>query len=265
MYSRLQIALKYLNYWIRASNGKGHGMHSPFVFEFIRDVLNDHTHYEEYEKVEALRNKLLKDQRVLDINDPGAGSSSNNSGKRSVAQIARSAAKQKKIAQLLFRIARKYSPHNILELGTSLGISAAYFSLANPTADITTIEGVPSIAAIARENLQSLEIKNCRVETGNFDELLLPVLDTMPAVDLAFIDGNHRLGPTTTYFNQLFKKTHNDTILIFDDIHWSREMEQAWARIRTHEKVRCSIDLYFIGLIFFRQEFMENQDFVIRF
>jgi len=128
MYSPLQIAIKYFNYWITSSNGKGHGMHSPFVFEFITKVLNNKTGYPEYEKGEALRNQLLNDNTVLEVEDFGAGSVIDKKSKRSISSIAKNAAKPKKFGQLLFRMVKHYQHATILELGTSLGITTSYLS-----------------------------------------------------------------------------------------------------------------------------------------
>ena len=141
MYSPLQLAVKYFKHWITASNGKGHGMHSPFVFEFITKVLNDKTVYPEYERVEALRNQLLDDHAILDIEDFGAGSMIDKKKKRSISSIAKNAAKPRKFGELLFRMIRYYQPVTILELGTSLGITTSYLSLAKPEARLITMEG----------------------------------------------------------------------------------------------------------------------------
>ncbi len=256
---------KYIKHWLHSSNGKGHGTHSPFVFDFITKVLNDKAEYDEYKKVESLRAALLADQRILDVEDLGAGSSVSRSTRRSVSSIAKNAAKNKKFSQLLFRIAKYYKPSSIIELGTSLGISSGYLSLANPGAVMITMEGSAAIAAVAKENFRKLYIRNCRLIEGNFDNELQRVLDQLDSVGLAFIDGNHRKEPTLRYFDQLLDKTSPDTILIFDDIHWSREMEEAWDLIRLHPRVSTSIDLFFIGILIFRTEFREKQQFSIRF
>ena len=265
MYSAPKLALKYLNYYITASNGKGHGIHSPFIFHFISEVLSDKKNYPEYDKIEKLRKQLLQDKTLLEVEDLGAGSSINKTNRRSVADIARNAAKPKKFGQLLFRIVREYQPINILELGTSLGITTTYLSLAKKDAAIITMEGAGQVAQMANNNFQALAITNASIVQGNFDNTLLPVLQGLPSVDFAFIDGNHRQEPTERYFAELLLKTHNDSILIFDDIHWSREMEQAWQTIKEHPSVRCTIDLFFIGIVFFRQEFREKQHFNLRF
>ncbi len=178
MYSSLHLAKKYVQYYLTARNGKGHGMHSPFVFGFILNVLNNKQGYEMPSEVEALRQQLLINERPLEIKDFGAGSRTAASKQRSVKQIAASALKPKKYAQVLYRLARYYQPKNILELGTSLGITTSYLSKAVPGAIITTIEGSTAIAAIAQKNFELLDLKNIHLLTGNFDSVLPSVLNT---------------------------------------------------------------------------------------
>jgi predicted O-methyltransferase YrrM len=265
MYSRFQLIKKYLNHYFSASNSKGHGMHSPFVFDFITKVLNDNTDYPEYEIAESLRRQLLKDKTILEVNDFGAGSSVAKTTQRSIATIAAHAAKPKKYGQLLFRMIRYYQPENILELGTSLGITTSYLSLAKPDAKLVTMEGAKEIAKKAAESFDTIGLKNIELIEGNFDVALPALVSRLLTVDFAFIDGNHRQEPTERYFLQLLSKINNDSILVFDDIHWSREMEAAWNTIKNNPAVTCSIDLFFIGIVFFRKEFKEKQHFFIRF
>lgn len=265
MYSRIQLAIKYLSYYFSASNGKGHGMHSPFVFDFIIHVLNDSTIYADYARVEVQRAKMLADNRVLHITDFGAGSSNSSGNQRAIASIAGSAVKPKKYGQLLYRMVRKYQPTTILELGTSLGITSSYLALGNPQARMITMEGADEIAAVAKNNFKDLGLDSIELVQGDFFQTLPGVLSHFSTIDFVFVDGNHRKEPTLNYFNQLLPKISPETILIFDDIHWSQEMEDAWGLIKSHPSVKCAIDLFFIGVIFFREEFKEKQDFTIRF
>lgn len=265
MYSKFQLGLKFLSYYFTASNSKGHGMHSPFVFEFITKVLNDKTVYPAYVVIEDMRTQLLKNQAMLTVEDFGAGSTQDKINQRTIASITRNAAKSPKYGQLLYRMVRHYQPQNLLELGTSLGITTSYLSLAKPDAHLITMEGAVSIAETALQNFKTLKLQNISLIEGNFDHTLGGVISKLPGLDFAFIDGNHRREPTERYFDQLLPATHNDSILIFDDIHWSAEMEQAWQTIKRHPSVRCTIDLFFIGIVFFRNEFKEKQHFIIRF
>jgi predicted O-methyltransferase YrrM len=240
-------------------------MHSPFVYDLIINVLNDKTNYADYKRVESLRQQLLSDRTILEVTDLGAGSVKNNSAGRSIADIAKHAAKPPEFGQLLYRMVRYYQPQQILELGTSLGITTQYMAMAHPAASVVTIEGASGIAAVAEEKIKTAGITNIQLLQGNFDEILPVVLQKINKPGFVFIDGNHREEPTIRYFEQLAATAHNDTILVFDDIHWSQEMEQAWAHIKSHPATRCTIDLFFVGIVLFRQEFREKQDFVIRF
>lgn len=265
VYSSLQLTKKYLQYYRTALNGKGHGMHSPFVFQFILHVLNNNSGYEAPASVEVLRRELLVDERLLDIEDLGAGSRVATRKQRTVKQLAKTAVKPKKYGQLLYRLVKHYQPQNIIELGTSLGVTTAYLAAANPAANVITVEGSEAVHCVAKDNFNTLHLQNIQALHGNFDTVLPQVLPTMDKVDLGYVDGNHRLKPTLLYFEQFLTKAHNDTILIFDDIHWSEEMEQAWRQIQEHPSVRCSVDIFFLGFIFFRNEFKEKQHFTVRF
>jgi predicted O-methyltransferase YrrM len=240
-------------------------MHSPFVFDFILNVLNNKNDYQPPFEIEQLRRNLLLDKRMIEVEDFGAGSRVSSSKQKSVRQIARSALKSKRLAQVLFRLVKHYQPQTIVELGTSLGLTTSYFSKANPTASITTIEGSKNITEIAKENFQKLNCTNVQLLQGNFDSRLSPVIDPLSSIELAYIDGNHRYEPTINYFRQFLSKSDSHTILVFDDIHWSTEMEQAWEEIKQHPSVQYTIDIFFLGFVFFRQEFKVKQDFIIRF
>jgi predicted O-methyltransferase YrrM len=127
------------------------------------------------------------------------------------------------------------------------------------------MEGAREIGHVAKQNFNKLQLTNIELIEGNFDETLADVIRDLPSVDFAFIDGNHRQEPTETYFQQLLLKTNNGSILVFDDIHWSREMESAWETIKENEAVRGTVDLFFIGIVLFRKEFKEKQHFTLRF
>lgn len=265
MYSSFQLAIKYLRYYRTASNGRGHGMHSPFVFDFILHVLNNRKGYTPPAEVEALRKRLLADEQAVPIIELGAGSRSGQAAERKVRDIARSAVKPPKYGQLLHRLVRHYQPPVVLELGTSLGVTTAYLASAQQAGKVVTVEGNPAIAALATDHFRQLRLRNVTSLLGPFDELLPGLLLSEPRIDLAFIDGNHRYAPTLRYFQQLLPHLTETSILVFDDIHWSVEMEQAWREIQQHPSVTCTLDLFFLGFVFLRPEFRVPRHFEIRF
>lgn len=265
MYTRFQLAKKYLHYYITASNGKGHGIHSPFVFDFIKNVLRDKKQYDWYDIIESGRQKLLKQPARIEVEDFGAGSAILKTKQRVVGHIAASSLKPKKYAQLLSRIVRHYKPANMIELGTSFGITTSYLAAGNAGGKVYTIEGSSAIAEIAQKTFEGTGFKNIELSVGNFDEVLPGLLVKLHSVDLAFIDGNHRKEPTLNYFKQLLPHSNHSAILIFDDIHWSADMEAAWAEIKQHPSVTLTLDLFFIGLVFINPDFKIPQHFSIRF
>ncbi len=252
----------YLLYLIDAKNR--HGVHSPFVYKLLDEVIYDKTTYEEFAAIEELRAGLVNDNRSITITDLGAGSTVNTNKTRRVSDIAKNSAKPPKLAQLIFRLAKWLKAENILELGTSLGISSAYLAKACPNSTVYTVEGCPETAKAAYTNFEQLGLENIQLITGNFDDKLPDLLQKTERLDLVFIDGNHRKEPTISYFNQCLEKAYEDTIFIFDDIHWSQGMEEAWEAIKGNERVTITLDLFFIGIVFLRKE-QVKEDFVIRF
>ncbi len=264
MFSAVQLGIKYLRYYITASNGKGHGVHSPFVFSFIQKVLNDHTSYPEYSQIEMVRRKLLQDPTMINVDDFGAGSVVAKTKSRSVAVIAGSSLKPSKFSQLLFRMVKHFQPRTVFELGTSLGITTSYLA-AGGTATVVTFEGATEIARIAKQTLATSGLNDVQIIEGNLDDTLVPAVEKLQSLDFAFIDGNHRKEPTIRYFHQMMLKADESSVFVFDDIHWSEEMESAWEEIKNDPRVTLTIDLFFIGIVFFRKEQKARQHFSIRF
>lgn len=265
MYSPFRLALKYLNYLLTSNNGKGHGIHSPFVFDLVTLVLNDKGDYYCYQGIEELRQLMLKNDLQVEVSDLGAGSRKGTIYRRKVSDIARTALKPPKYSKLLFRLANYFKCRTIIELGTSLGITTCYLASVHHNEKVFTLEGVPAIAGLAKENFEKLGLKNIELVEGNFDLTLPAVLEKAGKTDLAFIDGNHRFEPTLRYFEQIYPYLHAGSVVIFDDIHWSAEMEEAWLKIKSDPRVTLSVDLFFIGLVFFDPSIRVKQDFVIRF
>ena len=215
--------------------------------------------------IEGIRKQLIHDKVLLEIKDLGAGSRIHSTKRRTVQQLAKTAVKPRKLGELFFRLAAYYQPRTVIELGTSLGLTTAYLATANPNAIIVTIEGSDAIHNKAKTVFQALGIQNIDARLGNFDSVLPQVLAETGTIDMAYVDGNHRYEPTIRYFQLLLSHAHNDTILIFDDIHWSAEMEKAWKEIQQHPSVRCTVDIFYLGFVFLRDEFKVPQHFVVRF
>lgn len=250
---------RYWRYYWRAKTR--YQVHSPFVFDFVEKVLEDNRHFYAFDKLDNLRSRLLQDERSLKVKDLGAGSKQLKSNERRVQEIAKTALSTPFYNRLLYRIIQYYRPKTLVELGTSLGLSSLYLAKGNPQGRLYTIEGCPKTAAIALEQFQRLGADNIEPLLGSFDAVLPGLINGLQQIDFVFFDGNHRKEPTLNYFEQCLALAHANSIFVFDDIHWSEEMQEAWEAIKAHPKVRLSIDLFEVGLVFFRKQQLEKEHF----
>lgn len=259
---KLVLIARFIKYYIFANSR--YGIHSPFIYKLVNGVFRDKKEYNDYTIPELLRKELLSDNRMIDVTDLGAIEVEEYASKRSINSIAKSSLKPPKYAKLLYRLVKHFQPETLLELGTSLGVSTIYHSLAVPKSKIITIEGCENIASLARRNFNRLENNNIEILVGNIDDVLPELCAKTEKFDYVFFDGNHRKEATINYFEQCIKKAHNDSIFVFDDIRWSKGMEEAWNYIREHDKINVTLDLFFMGIVFFRKE-MSKQHFNIRY
>ena len=264
-YNTFTLINKYISYLWKASNGHGHGVHSPFVFAFIKNVLNTKSKGPSIDAIELYRQRLLNNQKEINILDLGAGADPKGNKSRTIAQIAKGALKPKKYSSLLSRIVKYYQPSQVLEMGTSLGITTCYLAHGVPNASVVTMEGAPTVAHEALTTFKNLGFQNIQLIEGNFDQSLPNYLQSVSTIGIAYVDGNHRYTPTMQYFNLLLAKSDEHSIFIFDDIHWSSEMEKAWAEIKADARVSLTIDLFYIGIVFLRKEQKEQEHFIIRY
>ena len=228
--------------------------------------MKDHKRYPAYGAVEKIRKKLLKDDRIIHKIDFGTGQTGRpqDGVTIKVRKIAHDSLVSVSKGRFLYKLVKHCQPSCILELGTSLGLSSLYMAEAAPGAKILTIEGCPETAAIAISNFEKAGKKNISVIKGNFDEKLKDALGLMPKPELLFIEGNHRKEPTLKYFEECLPHLHAGSVVVMDDIHWSAGMEEAWKLIIAKPVVKVSIDLYHMGIIYFREE-LSKEDFVLRF
>jgi predicted O-methyltransferase YrrM len=215
-----------------------------------------------FEEIEYRRELMLKSIEQIEIEDFGAGSVKANSRIRKISEIARVSSKPHLHAQLLFRLANLHQPSTILELGTNLGLTTCYLSLACPKAKTISIEGSKELANIAHSNLLAVS-SLAQVRVGKFDEVLEPILHELKTVDFAFLDGNHRKNATLNYWEKIKAHCESSSIVVVDDIHWSPEMLEAWEIIKSDEKVSLSLDFYWFGVVYFRQG-IQKQEFTLR-
>jgi predicted O-methyltransferase YrrM len=230
----------------------------------IDEVIYDYSPKDYEMEIEALRSSLKRDNRMLKLTDLGAGSMLNKQSEKSVGNIAKHSLKAPRVAKLIARLAAFSKPKTIIELGTCLGITTCYLAKASPFSQVITVEGCTETAQVAQESFNRFSLSNVELVIGNFDLLLPQIIETQERLDFLFIDGNHRKEATLNYFYACLDKVHDETILVFDDIYWSQGMKEAWIEIKKHPRVTVTIDLFFIGLVFFKKD-QAKEDFKTRF
>ena len=250
---------EYLNFLIMSTNQ--HGVHSPFVFDLVTKCFYDKKHYSTYKNLKNYRADLVSDKSFISISDFGAGSRVFKSNERQISQIAKTSAISASRAKLLYRLINYFNPKEILEIGTSLGIATASMAFADKKTSITTIEGCPETAAVAEKQFENFNFDNVNLICTQFDDYFKKI--DSEKFDLIYFDGNHTKEATLSYFNSLLRTTNNETCWIFDDIHWSEEMQQAWIEIKSHPLVTVTIDTFQWGFVFFRKE-QQKENFIIR-
>ena len=237
---KLFLIYNYCVYRIKAGNE--HSVHSPFVFDLLTKVIYNHVDYYSFKKIENLREELLDSKKT----------------------IAKSTAKPAKYGQLLFRLVNYFQPAQIVELGTSVGISTAYMASVNSKTNVITIEDRKGIAEAAREIFAKLELKNIEQITSNSEKALPTILNKYQNLDFVHFAGNYSKQATLNHFNQCLEKANGNSVFVFDNMYQSSEMKTIWEEIKNNNRVRVTIDMYCMGIVFFRQE-QVKQHFVIKF
>jgi predicted O-methyltransferase YrrM len=250
--------IAFVKFLIKSKNH--HSVHSPFIYDFITKCLYDKTHYSCYKSISAYQKRLRKNHDLIEVTDLGVGSRVFNSKKRRISKIAKLAGASFSQAKLLCRLARYFEPKNVLELGTSLGTSTYALACANDNSSIISIEGCPNLASFASQQLKDFGLSNVHIENDSFSSAL-PKLVTNH-LDLVLFDGHHDKLATYEYFEILLSKAHNDSVFIFHDIYWSKEMTEAWNLIKCNPKVSVTIDCFFVGFVFFRKEQVPEHFFI---
>lgn len=251
--------ISYLRYRFRAKNA--HGIHSPFFFKLYNEVINARGNYYSFDRIDALRKILLQSDKQIQVTDLGTGTS----GLRKMSSIASSSGITPKYGALLFRLSHYFKPECILELGTSLGLGTAYLASANKSTEVHSVEGCPDTAALAAAHFKKLGLTNIHIHNGSIDKLLPGILKNLKRKpELVFMDANHTYKATLHYFDILSQYLNDETIVIVDDIHWSSGMEKAWKKLKSHNRVTASVDLYRMGLLFFRPA-LSKEHFVLRY
>jgi predicted O-methyltransferase YrrM len=261
--NEMQILLhRILRFLLYAANAKTkYYLHSPFVYHFYLDVLEE-SKKNNIKRIDILHRRLKQDKSIITFNDYGKDGFVVS---KRIGAIAKHVSVSNKYGAMLNRLAANYRCVNILELGTSIGIGTAYLASASFDAKVSSIEGASALSAIAKRNAELLKLNNISFYEGTFESKLPLVLAEMKSVDLAYIDGHHTYEATLQHYKTILPYLHNNSIVVIDDINWSEGMTALWNELKLSPEVRLSIDLHRMGILFYRQEFLQKDDFVLLF
>lgn len=237
-----------------------HGVHSPFVFDLLTKGLYKQSSQDIRQHLKAARKYFLKQYLTITVDDFGAGSRVFKTNERGVHKIAKYAGMPYREQLLMARLTSYLKPQRMLELGTSLGLGTAAMHLGHPTGQLITVERCSNTLAEARKFFDSFEYKSITTQNALFSDYLNSC-DT--SFDLVYVDGGHTKDFTLATFEQLLALTHNDSVIVFDDIYWSKGMGEAWQEIKEHPAVTVTIDSFHWGWVFFRKQ-QQKQHFVLR-
>ncbi len=256
--------LKYLNYLISAKSA--HGVHSPFVSKFIHELFETNNQdYYPFKELNKIREELLKNNSIIEITDFGAGSKIFKSNQRKISDIAKHGISKKKFSELYFKLINFCDAHYIVELGTSLGLNTLYLAKANSKSIVYTVEGCSQLNKFAEELFKKHGAQNIKTLNNTFEIALPEILNQIPQLDILYVDGNHQYSATINYFKLALQKKHVGSVFIFDDINWNEEMQKAWEEIKNNSEVTLSIDLFYVGIVFFRKEQKQKEHFVLKY
>lgn len=239
----------YLNHWLDAVDE--HSIHSPYFFDFYNKVFKkDSPENQEFNAYEELRRKLLVNPLEVTMDDLGARSPHFKNTNRTLSQIAATSLSPASYCRLYNRIIHYINATQILELGTSMGITTLYLAQKDNTR-VTTFEGNSSMVNVALTHFEYFDKKNIELIEGNMDSRLSEFLLQPRKIHFVLMDANHRYEPTIRYFNLLSRRMDDKGVIVLDDIYYSEEMQRAWKELCNHQLVYGSVDLFRCGLLFF--------------
>lgn len=248
--NRLWTLRQYIRYRLLSRHKRGHGIHSPTVYEFVTNVLKN-----KIEKEKAIVNlrkekELRKSGMGIHIDDPGIGSTVSKKNYRTIGNIAKHSSTHFKYRCLIGKIIDYYQPQTIVELGTSLGLTADIIrQFAPKSARVITVEGSKAIFKTAEKNIETWQCNNIEMVNDYFSNFLQNI-SPINTTTLVYIDGHHKGTATIQYFNEILRKIPANSIIILGDIYWSKDMTEAWQSISEVQKNRLAVDLFYLGIVF---------------
>lgn len=245
-------AWKFFRHQFNCRYKKGHGIHSPYLFDVVsRIIFNTGRVY--------CPDWVLEEHRRMKKDPSSAGEEG-----RTISSFARQASVSEKQGALLYRMVQWFKPEMMVELGTGMGISALYMASAAPGIPLHSIEGNTERAALAAQLVSRCQLGPVSIHWGEMEVRLEEIMPLVPGRFLAFVDGNHHFEPTVDYVRNLVGRAGEEAVIVMDDIYWSRDMYRAWREIISWPEVRVSVDLFHMGILLLRKD-LNKREIKIKF
>jgi len=253
-FSMIDRILAFITYLINARGLSG--LDAPFLAELYREVISAYEPLAIGEQVAEARNLLMQSRESVELQDFGAGHGDSGKSTRSttIGKLAREASCPRPKGELLFRLAQFSNAQRILEMGTQLGLSGWYLQAARPEAEFVGIEGDPVLAELAKRLWEKRNLGG-KIYNDVFQSVLTnQAQPSKYRPDFVYLDGHHTYQATLEYTQQLLPYMPENSLLVLDDIHWSKGMTQAWKEVCMREEVSLSVDLFQVGLCFIKRK-----------
>ena len=218
----------YLKYLIHRKSE--YSIHSPFVFDFMRKVLNDSGSNRDYDTIYRIA-RLLDKRKHINY-------------------------RLRKQSRLLYRMVRYFEPDSVVSFGHMSALNATAMALGHMQTRVYLEQSETFL-----ETLNSMGVVNVNlIQPEEFDSGRFRRLNT----GFVFFSRDSFEEDTWDYLTDCLNYKSSDSIFVFEGIHHNRDMEDAWEEIKENEDVSVTFDLYCVGVVFFR-EGIEKQDFVLKY
>ena len=205
-------------------------IHSPFVYDFMRKVLNDHGTNRDYDTIYRIA-RLLDKRKHISYN-------------------------QRKQSRLLYRLVRYFEPESVVSFGKLSALNTSALALGHLQTKVYLEESDDFL-----ETLNSMGIVNVSlIQPAEFDSEHFKRLNT----GFVFFSRDSFEEDTWDYLADCLSHKTSESVFVFEGIHHNRDLQDAWEEIKANEDVSVTFDLYCVGLVFFR-EGIEKQDFVLKY
>jgi hypothetical protein len=221
---------------------KGYGVHSPFVFDLITNVIEEMMIFYAYHDIAQIRLQLLQKDKPIHYRDK----------KLAVKKVLRQYGISKKEGEFLFRMANHYKPHSILSVGSSMGLAPLCLSRYNSTVQCVTLEEEQDLAEIATHFLNKEKNPSLLIKTGAYEVTIPESIVQLQQIDCIFFGKDVEANNIITIFQQYLPFIHDNTFCVLAGIRSSSEKQHCWKQCCQLPCVTVAVDLFDMGILFFQ-------------